>query len=501
MRLAIVLLIPCLVRAQELEKITGRVIESTTKAPIANATVTLQGEGSPLLVLTDGLGTFTFLEVPPGRYSLNAQRPGYDQAAGGNAAFNLDSSAPPKPFEITLRAAPLLAGIVTGENGTPIPNATIQIFRRDVRDGEAVISPMSYAANDLGEYRVVNLQPGRYLICATASTSAYKQHRHLVYGLTCHPGVSDPDSAQWIDLQSGAEAHVDLRLSMLHAIRVTGIVRGASDHVGLSLQRLDRRYPLPFIPLTWDNKSGTFTVPALAPGDYILQTFETRDGEGYSASVIIHAGTEDLAGIAIDHSASLALAGTVAFDDEGPTAKGRPFLNVQGETLRLYAPATGDFRIAIPPPGSYLLLVQPPPGYYVASATEGGVSVLDRPIDITADAAPAPLEIHLAKGGGELKLAFARENSAYGEPVKPVLLRRAADGNGYLPSGIMLPATNTDYSIRNVAPGEYVLFIVPNDPNLEYMDPAWLNDHESSAIPVSIQDGQTTTANIKTASR
>jgi hypothetical protein len=64
--------------------------------------------------------------------------------------------------------------------------------------------------------------------------------------------------------------------------------------------------------------------------------------------------------------------------------------------------------------------------------------------------------------------------------LKPVLLRREAEGNGYLRSDSMM----------NLTPGDYFVFLVPSDPNLEYMDPAWLRDHESSAIPVTIQAGE-----------
>jgi hypothetical protein len=43
-----------------------------------------------------------------------------------------------------------------------------------------------------------------------------------------------------------------------------------------------------------------------------------------------------------------------------------------------------------------------------------------------------------------------------------------------------------------LTPGDYFVFLVPNDPNLEFMDPAWLRDHESSAIPVTIQASEPT---------
>jgi hypothetical protein len=78
-----------------------------------------------------------------------------------------------------------------------------------------------------------------------------------------------------------------------------------------------------------------------------------------------------------------------------------------------------------------------------------------------------------------------------------VLLVRNAEGRGYLASGISVPPIETDYEARNVPPGEYVLFIAPNDPDLEYMHPTWLTNHESQAIPVTVQDGQTTRITIK----
>jgi hypothetical protein len=496
-RLALLILIPCFLRAQELQKIAGRVIDSASKAPIANATVALQSGDARQMVLTDGLGTFTFIDVPPGSYTLNAQRFGYDPHSSSPLPFNLEPGGPPKPFEFVLHAAAHLTGIVTGESSTPIPNATIHLIRREVREGEAVLLPMGSTGNDIGEYRVPDVPAGRYLICASAYTSPYKQYRRLVYPLTCFPGVSNPDSAQWVDVQSGAELQVDLQLALVHAIRVTGMTSSAGDHVGFSIQDLDRRYPLPGVPVNWENRSGTFTIPALAPGEYVLSASEVRNGENYSASRVLHASTEDITGIDVDLSASPALTGSATFEGEAPSGKDPPVISADGQTLHLYAPAGGDFRMPLPPPGSYRLLAQPPPGYYLKSAAMGGRSILDRRITITSDSVPHPLEIRFAKGGGELKLVFEQEDRAKLKAVKPVLLRRAAEGNGYLPSGSPMPVTNMDFRIQNVAPGDYVLFIVADDPNQEYMDPVWLTDHESAAIPVSIQDGQTTTITVK----
>ena len=65
MKLALLILIPCMVQAQEMQKITGRVIDAASQVPVSNVIVTIEDSAGPQQVLTDEAGSFTFLDVLP----------------------------------------------------------------------------------------------------------------------------------------------------------------------------------------------------------------------------------------------------------------------------------------------------------------------------------------------------------------------------------------------------------------------------------------------------
>jgi hypothetical protein len=209
MRAAFLLLIPGMLWTQELQNVTGRVVDTLTKGPVANVTVMLQGNGIQQQLLTDSFGQFTFSEVPPGTYTLFAMRSG-DQFSENHMMFSVQAGASPKPFELTLSPSTLITGIVTGEAGLPVPYANLQVFRRGVSEGEKALMPIGANANDLGEFRVPHLRPGRYLVCASAPVSRYKQLHHIAYKTACLPGPHDVDFEQWIDLQPGSTRNLEL---------------------------------------------------------------------------------------------------------------------------------------------------------------------------------------------------------------------------------------------------------------------------------------------------
>ena len=55
--------------------ITGRVVDGVTGTPLARARVRLNSSiGEPVLVMTDTVVTFRFTRLPPGEYSVTAEK-------------------------------------------------------------------------------------------------------------------------------------------------------------------------------------------------------------------------------------------------------------------------------------------------------------------------------------------------------------------------------------------------------------------------------------------
>jgi hypothetical protein len=129
---------------------------------------------------TDDAGRFAFREVPAGRFTLQAVRPGFLTASYGARRAGRPGTAVPvaegAPItNLTLRI--IKGGVITGTavdgNGQPAPGVSISVLRFTYREmtGERALSTETVAStattDDRGIYRAWGLPPGNYVVMAT----------------------------------------------------------------------------------------------------------------------------------------------------------------------------------------------------------------------------------------------------------------------------------------------------------------------------------------------
>ncbi len=164
--------------------ISGRVLTAdATPQPIRNAIVTVRGDGlrSGWTFITDATGAFTFTELPKGRFTLSAVRP-------GSPTVNYGASRPGRPgssivlkdnerledLSIRMPKGAVISGRVLDESGMPIPNARVTVGASVVRNGEKTMGAGgSGTTNDLGVFRVYGLATGDYLVSADTRGFAF----------------------------------------------------------------------------------------------------------------------------------------------------------------------------------------------------------------------------------------------------------------------------------------------------------------------------------------
>jgi protocatechuate 3,4-dioxygenase beta subunit len=145
--------------------VAGNVLRLDTGEPLKKARVTIQGhadEEFSVFSLTDEQGHFLFENVPPGSYDLRVSRKSYVDAevvrtlAPGQNMTNV-------VFKLAHTAA--ISGHVFDEDGEPIAKAAVITYRTSKRQGkEQEIGDDPVLTNDLGEFRIFDLAPGRYYI-------------------------------------------------------------------------------------------------------------------------------------------------------------------------------------------------------------------------------------------------------------------------------------------------------------------------------------------------
>src|SRR5207244_76494 len=71
-------------------------------------------------------------------------------------------------LRIRLRSPGVVAGVVLDENEDPIASAQIQCLRVTYVAGQRRLGQAYVAAtNDLGQYRIAGIEPGRYVVAAS----------------------------------------------------------------------------------------------------------------------------------------------------------------------------------------------------------------------------------------------------------------------------------------------------------------------------------------------
>src|SRR3989441_5944219 len=185
--------------------VEGVVARLGTGEPLAHATVTLSKDRYTSQVLsttTDASGRFSFLNVPPGEYRLQASRQGpyipaeYGQRKPDERGTPITIQPGQKITEIRLQLAPTssISGRILDNDGEPLGRVEVQALRLLYRDGHRGVKPVqTVMTNDLGEYRLRLLQPGRYYVRARV-LNPQEQQGHLFIKPPAAPLMSFQDA-------------------------------------------------------------------------------------------------------------------------------------------------------------------------------------------------------------------------------------------------------------------------------------------------------------------
>ena len=167
--------------------ITGTVAtDDAAPRPLGRAIVTVSATELPVprSAITDDRGRYSVGNLPAGRYTIGATKPGY--VAGAYGARRMGRPGTPVMLgagltfdaNIALTPAGVVTGVIRDEHGQPLPG--VRVFALDARrpvapspgsGGRAASPGVGVATDDRGVYRIFNLVPGEYLIVATPTAS------------------------------------------------------------------------------------------------------------------------------------------------------------------------------------------------------------------------------------------------------------------------------------------------------------------------------------------
>jgi hypothetical protein len=273
-------------------------------------------------------GRFLLKELPAGRYRLVATLAGgmftpaeYGQRDPGGRGTTLLLSNGQKlsGIRLSMTSTGVITGRVYDGDDEPVPNARVLALEAVYRDGRRVLNTLqAVRTNDLGEYRLFWLRPGRYyigvmredvrnfsfVVHVTApdqfgnredGSSPIVRSRTLDDGRTIeettvlvyYGGGTDEAKAQPVDLPPGTTVSaidVSVRDGTMRAHRVKGTVIGSNGQpAGSALVRLVPAQSAPhvIIPNMTADRQGAFNLGGVVPGTYFLVAM-LGIGQGYS---------------------------------------------------------------------------------------------------------------------------------------------------------------------------------------------------------------------------
>jgi hypothetical protein len=157
-------------------------------------------------------------------------------------------------IELKLTPQSVIAGHVFDEDGDPLQTVNVEVWHYTYPRGKRQITQaLNGSTNDLGEFRIANLSPGRYYVSATARRGGVVQaildagrggrggrngrgagggrggpiDTVEDYVTTYYPNLMEPGNASPLDLVAGSELRgIDIRLLKTRFHRVSGSVAG-----------------------------------------------------------------------------------------------------------------------------------------------------------------------------------------------------------------------------------------------------------------------------------
>jgi hypothetical protein len=141
---------------------------------VGKASVELRGPQGAFLT-TENDGRFNFTGLRPGSYRVVVRRDGYWPAEygqrwvdGPGQPIALGANQKVSGARIVMTPGGVIAGRIANRAGQPMPGARVRAMRPTVDQNQRALQVIREAvANDLGEYRLSDLIPGRYYISAT----------------------------------------------------------------------------------------------------------------------------------------------------------------------------------------------------------------------------------------------------------------------------------------------------------------------------------------------
>lgn len=495
---------------------------------------------------TDETGGFKIDGLEPGVYQVQLERSGYAADRKTNRDKNtikVVAGQDTKDLVFHMLVAGVITGKIVDADGDPLQHVDVMAI---IGAGGA---PRGYqtqsgtgATNDLGEYRIADLPPGRYIVQAAPPRNELPPHSHneknttngrLVYVTTYFPGTLDQRQAAALEVSAGGTTIASFGVQSSRAYVVSGTVTGLTPQprprddtseafVAMMSQGIGQLFLLGKNGEREEQnlgENGKFEFPNVLPGRYRAQVIVfsgfvngTPSIKMQTISTPIEVNGSDVVGLRLQVDRNADVSGK--FHIDGDEKIDWRQLNVsllmvpesedEGTGFEMMAQAgmagvneDGSFEIKDVPGANYQLAVgarsEKFRDYYMKSALMGGQEVADTGfaagpgtvLDVLVSAKGAGIEGTVVDGEGKpVPNAAVVTVPSTGKLGRPDAYQSAmSDESGH-------------FAMRGMNPGSF-LVLAFEEMRENYRSPEFAKKYEGKGQKVELEEGGKKSVTVK----
>jgi protocatechuate 3,4-dioxygenase beta subunit len=525
---------------EDLCAIEGQVLNAVSGEPIKKASLSLMrtdiSPGEAMFpnsygTTSDAQGKFAMKDIEPGKYRLMVNRNGYVATTYGargagrpGTTLSLMRQQHMKGVIFKLTPHGVIAGRILDEDGEPLPYVRVMLQSYRYIQGRKQLSQSGGggSTNDLGEYRIFGVAPGKYFLSAVPSPTgmmmavdrSVNAPPEEDYAATYFPGTTDAATAAQLDVSPGAQLRgVDMTLSKTHTIHVKGhVTHGLGPGRHNVMVYLMSRNAGGFMGGVRNNPidaKGNFDIRGVTPGSYNLTAVINDGNVSYQGRVPIDAGSSNLEGLNVTIGPGLTVSGHLRAEP-GTT-------NVDLSTIRLNLRPReaggmmfgnnmsqgrltdeGSFEIKDTPPDRYdLNIMGLPAGFYVKSVHTDQADVLLSGLDVTSGAA-ARVDVVISPNAAAVTGVVQNPKTGNASPGATVVLipqeKERRERQSYYQ--IITSDQNGSFTLKGVTPGDYKAYAWEDLEAGAYMDPDVMKPIESKGENLSLHESDQKTLQL-----
>ena len=521
-------------------RLRGRIVGGEAGQPLRRAIVRLQGQEfrEGRVASTDEEGRWELKDLPAGRYTLSASKGGYVQLSYGQRRpfergrpIELADGQTLDHVNFNLPRGSVITGRIVDEFGEPVADAMVAAMRYRYSNGRRRLVPTGRFAqtDDIGNFRLFGLSPGDYYVSATlrpvGMMGIESGDSTTSYAPTYYPGTGSSQQAERVTVGLGGEmSGVTFSLLPVRTVKVTGT---AVDSTGKPMAgafvmlREDIRQGEGGMMMMFGaggnrvRDDGTFVLPNVAPGDYVLEARQmgmgmgpgrrgSTDEEPEAAFTSVSVGGEDVTGVTLMGTRGTALRGRVVVQGGATGVKpGEVAVNAMtknpdapmmfgGREMRDGVDDDWSFELRAMQSPVLIRSFRMPAGFTLKAVLHDGVDVTDSGIAFKPGETVSGLQVVLSASSNSVSGSVTDAN---GRPVADYAVLLFSEDQskwGFMSRHVVMarPDQQGGFQAKNLPAGRYLATAVETVEEGQETDPDLLERLRTLATAFSLGEGE-----------